>query len=246
MDQERQATPAHQRLSNDLRTALAEGRFKVGERMPTEVELAEAYSVSRQTVRRAFQDLVGEGLVHRVAGRGTFPTNLSRPGHYIRSIGAIEDLQAFAGTDMEILQQIALVAEEEAAYRLQLPSEVVSSLTLRRLYNNAPFALTRVYLPPAVGQRLAEAQALPNRGPGTVIGTLERIMPGAISGANQVITAVTVPPEVAPLIGLEAGLPCLRAERTYFDTESTPMEYALSFYNPNRYSYQLHLRRRTT
>lgn len=241
----RQATPAYQRLSEDLRLALEEGRFSMGERMPTEAELAEVYGVSRQTVRRAFQDLVGEGLVYRVPGRGTFPSNFLRHGHYVRSIGAIEDLLAFAGTEMELLQRIELTSEEEAARRLELQSKVVAVLVLRRLYEGVPFGLTRVYLPPQLGQRLAEAEALPAKGPGTVIGALESLMPGAIAGANQVINAVAAPPDVAPHIDYEAGQPCLRAERTYFDTEGIPIELAISFYNPERYTYRLQMRRRT-
>lgn len=245
-EQRRQTGPAHQRLSEDLRSALEEGRFKMGEQMPTEVELAETYGVSRQTVRRAFQDLVGEGLVYRVAGRGTFPTNFSQQRHYVRSIGAIEDLQAFAGTEMELLQRIELIPEEEAALRLELPTKVVAALALRRLYEGAPFGLTHVYLPPELGQRLAESEALPTKGVGTVIGILEKLMPGTVAGANQVITAVSTPAEVAPLIDQEAGEPCLRTDRTYFDTEGTPVELAISFYNSERYSYRLQMRRRTT
>ena len=70
-------------------------------------------------------------------------------------------------------------------------------------------------------------------------------MPGAIAGAEQIITAVSAPPDVAPLIDYEAGQPCLRAERIYFDTAGIPVELAISFYNPDRYAYRLQMRRRT-
>lgn len=242
----RRATPAHQRLSDDLRTALEEDRFQGEKPLPTEAELARTYGVSRQTVRRAFQDLVAEGLVYRVAGRGTFPINFSKHGRYVRSIGAIEDLESFAGTEMELLQGIELIPEEDAARRLNLPSKVVAELVLRRLYEDVPFSLTHVYLPPKLGHRLAESEALPTKGLGTVVGTLESLMPGTVAGANQVITAVPAPPDVAPLIDYEVGQPCLRVERTYFDTEGTPVELAISFYNPDRYAYRLQIRRRTT
>lgn len=244
--QSRRTMPAHQRLSQDLRAALEDGRFKVGERMPTEAELAEEYAVHRQTVRRAFQDLVAEGLVYRVPGKGTFPSKFSSYGHYVQSIGSVEDLQAFSDTEMELLQRIELMVEEEAADHLKLSSKVVAALALRRLYEGVPFGLTHVYLPPEVGQRLEKAEVLPTRGPGTVIGTLEDLIPGAIAGASQVITAVSTPPEVAPLIDYEPGQPCLRAERLYFDTEGDPVELAISFYNPNRYAYRLQMRRRAT
>jgi GntR family transcriptional regulator len=237
---------AYQRLAEDLRTALFEGRFKVGERMPTEAELAEMYGVHRQTVRRAFHDLVADGLVARIPGRGTFPTSFATRDHYVRSIGNIEDLQAFVGTEMELLHQIELRTDEEAAGRLGLQSKVVAAIALRRLYEGVPFGFTRVYLPPNLGLRLAESESLPTKGPGTVIGALAKLIPETIAGANQNITAVPVPADIAPLIDYETDQPCLRAERTYFDTTGTPIEVAVSFYNPHRYVYRLQMRRRTT
>jgi GntR family transcriptional regulator len=237
---------AYQRLAEDLRTALFEGRFKVGERMPTEAELAEMYGVHRQTVRRAFHDLVADGLVARIPGRGTFPTSFATRDHYVRSIGNIEDLQAFVGTEMELLHQIELRTDEEAAGRLGLQSKVVAAIALRRLYEGVPFGFTRVYLPPNLGLLLAESESLPTKGPGTVIGALAKLIPETIAGANQNITAVPVPADIAPLIDYETDQPCLRAERTYFDTTGTPIEVAVSFYNPHRYVYRLQMRRRTT
>ena len=238
--------PAYQRLADDLRSALKDGRFQKEKPMPTEAELAQTYSVSRQTVRRAFQDLVGEGLVYRVAGRGTFPSSLVRHGHYVRSIGTIEDILAFTGTEMEIIRPMELVADEEAARRLELQSKGVAALVLRRLYEGVPFALTHVYLPPELGQRLVEAEILPARGPGTVIGTIDRLIPGTIAGANQTITTALAPPDVAPYIEYEVDQCCLRTERTYFDTEGTPVQVTTGFYNPNRYTYRLQMRRRAT
>src|SRR5215212_1849188 len=229
-EQENLPTHAYQRLAEDLRMALFEGRFKVGERMPTEAELAEMYGVHRQTVRRAFHDLVADGLVARIPGRGTFPTNFATRGHYVRSIGNIEDLQAFVGTEMELLQQIELRSDEEAAGRLGLQSKVIAAIALRRLYEGVPFGFTHVYLPPSLGLRLAESESLPTKGPGTVIGALAKLIPETI----------------AALIDYEADQPCLRAERTYFDTTGTPVEVAVSFYNPNHYVYRLQMRRRTT
>lgn len=238
------ATPAYQRLSDDLRAALKEGRFQQENPLPTEAELAETYGVSRQTVRRAFQDLVGEGLVYRIPGRGTFPSNFVRHGHYVRSIGTIEDILAFAGTEIELLQGVQLEANEEAALRLELPSKVVAVLELRRLYEGVPFVFTRNYLPPELGQRLAEAEILPTKGPGTVIGAVDSIIPGIIAGANQDITALPTPSDVAPHIDCEVGQCCLRTERTYFDTEGSPVQLAIGYYNPDRYTYRLQIRRR--
>src|ERR1043165_4884146 len=54
-----------------LREALGQGRFS-GDRLPTEVELADQLGVSRETVRRATETLQHEGLVVKFRRKGTF------------------------------------------------------------------------------------------------------------------------------------------------------------------------------
>lgn len=238
--------PAHRWLSDNLRAALLDRRFADGERLPTEAQLELIYSVSRQTVRRAFQDLVAEGLVYRVPGRGTFPTDFSKGGHYLRSIGTIEDLEAFTNTEIEMVQSMQLKTNEKIAGRLDLPSVVVAALEYRRLHEDLPFNRTQVYLSPELGQRLVEAGTIPDRGPATIISLLQPLLSRPIAGAKQVVTAVPMPPDAAPLFGAEPGEPCLCMERLYFDTEGNPVELAVIHSNPKRYSYRLEVRRRIT
>lgn len=54
-----------------LRDAIAAGRFP-GDRLPTEVELAEQLGISRETVRRACTGLEQQGLVVKMRRKGTF------------------------------------------------------------------------------------------------------------------------------------------------------------------------------
>ena len=64
---------AYRTLATRIRNAIRNGEYADGRQLPTEEQLAASYSVSRQTVRRAMQDLVSEGIIYRVAGRGTYP-----------------------------------------------------------------------------------------------------------------------------------------------------------------------------
>jgi GntR family transcriptional regulator len=63
---------AYRQVASGLRQAIAAGRYPAGQRLPTEAELVTATELSRQTVRRAFQELVTDGAIYRVRGRGTF------------------------------------------------------------------------------------------------------------------------------------------------------------------------------
>jgi DNA-binding GntR family transcriptional regulator len=61
-----------QQVCDDLRAEMDSGELETDARLPGELELAEQYGVSRDTIRRAIQELVGEGRLVVLHGRGTF------------------------------------------------------------------------------------------------------------------------------------------------------------------------------
>jgi len=76
----RTGTSLHRQVYLVLRDRLLGGAFAPREQLPPEPVLCEQFGVSRITLRRAVADLVADGLVERVQGRGTFATaRLLRP-----------------------------------------------------------------------------------------------------------------------------------------------------------------------
>lgn len=237
--------PAFRRLWSDLRAQLLAGEFAADVALPTEAELAAQAGVSRQTVRRAFQDLVAEGLVLRVPGRGTFAVPAS--GRYLRQFGSVEDLMALsADSQMEVLAPLEEVIDPEAAGRLQLVGDEVSRTTFVRRHQGEPFSHTVVFLPPVLGARLGQAQELSipgERSRATVIALLDGILERPIQDAEQSITVDRPTGSVARSLGLTADTPVLRIDRLYLDSAGTPVELAVSHFHPDRYSYRVRLRR---
>ena len=110
----RNATAAYRIVADRLRAEIAAGAYPAGVALPTEADLCLEHEVSRQTVRRAFQDLVAEGIVYRIPGRGTFVAGMS--GKYVRSSGSIEELMALADdTDLDVLDPPAIGVDISAA-----------------------------------------------------------------------------------------------------------------------------------
>jgi GntR family transcriptional regulator len=241
---------AYAALAAQLREAIARGDYAGGRRLPTEAELGATHGLSRQTVRRALQELVGEGLVFRVAGRGTFTTALSPNTHYFRSIGSIDDLLALSlDTTRETILPLEQRADVGAAGRLQLDADQVVTARFRRFHEGVPFGVTDVFLPPAIGRALQSREVLTQSGATAsraIVGIVDELVPDGVAGAHQSITAVALPDALAELLERPAGAPALRIDRLYVDVHGRPVELAVSHFDPDRYTYRVQLRRAPT
>jgi DNA-binding GntR family transcriptional regulator len=238
------APPAYQALRQALREDIAAGRFSGGARLPTESELVAQHGLSRQTVRRAFQDLVAEGVVYRVPGRGTYARD---GGHrYLRQLGSIEDLMSLSDdTTMEVLAGLRRRVDVDAASRMRLDDDVVYTVVFRRLHDGVPFVLTRVHLPEAVARPVLEVAELADGAvsTSTVIGLTEPHLAAPIAEAAQSITVSTADDEVAAAVGCAREHPMLRVDRLYSDSAGIPVELAVSHFLPEQYTYRVTLRR---
>ena len=76
--------PIYQVIVRDITDQIAQGGLKPGDRLESELSLAERYGVSRMTLRQALGELESSGLVVRRHGSGTFvsrPRRLQRRGN---------------------------------------------------------------------------------------------------------------------------------------------------------------------
>ncbi|HAI10212.1 MAG TPA: hypothetical protein DCM28_00810 [Phycisphaerales bacterium] len=71
----------HDMLVDTLKTQIRSGRYKVGDKLPSEHELARDLDVSRHTILRGLSTLAAEGWIDRQQGRGTFVAKRSNPTH---------------------------------------------------------------------------------------------------------------------------------------------------------------------
>ncbi|MET8654645.1 MULTISPECIES: GntR family transcriptional regulator [Nocardia] len=236
--------PAYQLVASELRTRISAGEFPDGVRLPTEAELAQQYRLSRQTIRRAFVDLVAEGIVYRVPGRGSFAAADS--GRYLRRLGSIEDLMSLSlDTVMQIVTPMRRRVDIDAASRLRLDSDIQYSLTFRRLHDEVPFVLTSLHLTPHSAKLLAEVPELQAGAvsTATVIGLLDPRLASPIAEAEQSITVAPANAEVADALGCPVGHPMLRVDRLYSNDLGEPVELSISHFLPEHYTYRVTLGR---
>lgn len=235
---------AYRALAGTLAAQIEKGVYSEDDPLPTEKSLVDELGLSRQTVRRAFQELVSAGLVYRIPGKGTFPVPSDR--RYAKTVATIDDLLALPlDTEMEIVKPLQGDYDATAAEELGLTVRQMYSLQFVRRHQGQVFCWTTDYFPSAIG--LALESYVPftmagHIGTETGIGVLEA-QGHHVAGADQAITAVAAEAEHARHLGCEIGAPLLAIRRTYFDARSLPIEYAVSYYLPDIFTHRQRLGR---
>ena len=79
--------PLHIQLLDELRHLIKAGRLRAHDRLPGEWELVEQLGISRATIQKAWQSAEQEELIYRVAGKGTFVAETTRPASGRTTVG---------------------------------------------------------------------------------------------------------------------------------------------------------------
>ncbi|MEA5016497.1 MAG: GntR family transcriptional regulator [Candidatus Limiplasma sp.] len=64
--------PLYKKIQEDLLGQILAGEYRDGDRIPSESELMEHYFVSAITVKTALNNLVDQGVIYRIKGKGSF------------------------------------------------------------------------------------------------------------------------------------------------------------------------------
>lgn len=104
------------RVSREIEEAILKKRLEPEARLPTEGELCRSFGVSRTVVREALQRLAARGLVHSVAGSGSYVAS-SNLSELERCLALLTTLHANQKVFLELLD-LRLLIETELAARL--------------------------------------------------------------------------------------------------------------------------------
>jgi len=140
---------AHKYLKvRDFLLALTNEELRVGDPIPSERTLAQRFGVSRMTIRHAIDSLVGEGVLEKVQGRGTFvkeprmdfEVRLSTFGEQMRRLGLVPS--------EDVLDSGSVAVPAEVASVLGIsPGVHVHHLRRIRFADGAPMALEEAWIP---------------------------------------------------------------------------------------------------
>jgi GntR family transcriptional regulator len=228
-----------------LTAHVNEKTYPVGSLLPTELQLAREFQVSRQTIRAALRQLQELGLISRKKNVGTRveANRTARP--YSQSLESLEDLVRLAETQGRRVQRInEIVADRALARELGFQPGTrwlkVSSLRGPKDKGALPIVWTDVY----VDGRYVDLKRVVARYPRKLISDLIESRYGRpITVVEQEVRGCLIPDELAEPLRVKAGGPGLRIIRRYRDMANELVELSVSVHPADRYAFKMKLRR---
>lgn len=245
MSQDTSSTTRYADVAGKLIDAISGGRHAVGSLLPTELELAESFGVSRQTVRIALQALQDRGYISRKKGVGSRVESLHPESGYTQTLAALDDLVKVAATEVRRIRSVQPVRLGRAAAReLQAPYDsqwlCFSALRVDTQRGERPISWARIYIDPRFARIAASVQAHPEI---LVSAFLERECGQSIDEVRQTIQATMLDAELAAQLEAPAGSPALRVLRHYRTTQQLLIEMTETIYPAQRMNLTSTLRR---
>jgi GntR family transcriptional regulator len=211
-----------------------------GSPVPPERELARQYGTSRTTVRQALSELVIEGRLLRVQGRGTFVAK-PKVAQVLELASYTEGMRAHGLHPRTTILEIGYVtADQHLAGLLAIKTGGRAVRVHRlRLADGEPMSIDTSHLP---ARRFPGLRRQLDRHP-SLYETLAAVYGVQLAEAEETIETVLAGPEDARLLGVDVGLPLLLLSRHALDTGGQPVEWAQSWYRGDRYKFVTRLRR---
>jgi len=203
------ATPAFQRIKEDILSRIRSGEWKEGETIPAEVALAQTFGVSRMTVNRALRELTTEQILTRVQGSGTFVAQQKYQATLVAIRNIAEEIAARGHKHRAELHKLERTRANEAmaaAFGVSVGCALFHSL-LVHFENDLPIQVEDRWVNAALAPEYMEqdfTQTTPNA-------YLMRAAP--LQGVDYGIEACLPTREIAEMLHMDVREPCLMLRR---------------------------------
>ena len=225
--------PLYQQLKDILVDAIDSEKWKANEKIPSENELSSIYGLSRMTVRSVLTDLVKEGLLYRVQGKGTFVTKPK----YSRNMKKLQSFtemceQMGVKPGARVLENRLIAADKKVADRLGIePGSNVVYISRLRLADGEPVQVEKSYFPLKYAFLLEE-----DLNDGSMFECLKEKAGAKVASSEKMIELCRATAEEAALMDVKKGDYLLFVKSTAYDENGEPMYAGIQLINGDRFS----------
>ena len=208
-------------LEHALRESLAEGKWKPGDKIPSETELVQQYHVSRTLVRNVLATLIHDGLIESIHGKGSFvlPKKIHAHAPYKQRIRDQLEQRGYL-TENKVLEFKRVIATPKLASLLQTTEG--SGIYFHRhirFVGGQPFAISDSFLPERLFPDFESRDVYD-----TALQDILESYGYQIASTNEFLEIAFASSKVAEQLEVSAGYPLLSLEQLNYSRDDTPYE----------------------
>jgi GntR family transcriptional regulator len=235
--------PKYIQISTWLRELIQTGRYRAGEKLPSEVELSRMCGVNRNTLRQAIGELTTAGLLRKEKGTGTFVSSPAFNGlrHKLERISSFRDMlgQSAIKARTRVISKKIENADDYVAGNLFLgSSKEVVVIRRVRAGNGIPYIYEKSYLPADMFEGLLDLDLT-----GSMYDLMSKHFGVVLARGKQTISAVNLSAEIAKILKVPVNSAAIFAEYITYNEKSMPIELLHSYYRGDKYTLEIELGR---
>ncbi|MFZ2460622.1 MAG: GntR family transcriptional regulator [Streptococcus infantarius] len=227
--------PAYIRIHDAIKKEIDGGIWEIGQRLPSERDLADDYEVSRMTLRQAITLLVEEGILERRVGSGTYVAS-HRVQEKMRGTTSFTEIVRSQGKtpSSQLVSYQRKPANDTEIQQLQLKaSDYVVRMERVRYADNVPLVFEVASIPEKLIREFKREditehffQTLTDNG-------------YEIGKSQQTIYAKNASERVANYLKVPKNHAVLALTQVSYFTDGRPFEYVHSQYVGDRFEFYL-------
>lgn len=235
------AMPLYEQIKTYIVQGIQDGRYRPGERIPSERELAEQLGVSRLTVHHAIKGLQQAGLLVAQVGRGTFvsPRPLNQQLEALTSFTEDMRLRGNAPSSEVLSAKVCPAPDDIARFLDVRPGTQLAVLQRVRIADDQPMALETSHLIASACPGIIDRYDFSRE---SLYRVLRQEYGLALAHAEQTIAARGATRDEARVLGLKPNAPVLHMTRVLYTADDRPLEYVISAYRGDSYTFHVVLR----
>lgn len=234
-------TPFYFQIKSILRARILSNELKAGDLVPSEIDLSREYHVSRGTVRQALLELINEGLIYRIRGKGTFVSE-DVGLRELKFKGTIENLitSALEGK-IKVLEYKEVMPPPQVAKIFRAGTK--QTVFLLEVVFSSSKGATRYsvfYLPSPLGKMISRSELKDTT---EMILLVEEKSKTKIHHAHQSMAIALADAKISKCLSIEPKTPIFVIERQYYARNRVPIYMSTSYCRPDRYKFKIELTR---
>jgi GntR family transcriptional regulator len=224
--------PAHMRIGYWLERLIVSRKLCPGDKLPSEVEIANVLGVSRMTLRQALSSIEAKGLIVRRRGRfgGNFVATPRIEFDHASLPGFTEQMHRIhAEAGARVLEATTRRPTADVRKALDLKrGDQVHEILRARSANGEPIVLEEAHLPTAIFPGMLSRNLT-----GSLYGIMREYDAAPVS-ADEQVEATQATEAQAEILGIEAGSALLLITRTSFTENGVAVEFSRDYHRSDR------------